>query len=151
MTNSKKTNSLQFLADELKKIGFNKKANRWMVSTNNITKLVELQSSSYWDGYYINLGVCFDELKKETVNNIASHDCHLVKRINPTPLEESFFSDENSVGKIVENIDTFFTKTSSVDWLKEHFPEDIKENGIEVMNIKVADLKHYIENGYSLK
>lgn len=145
MSSIEKKEHLNIFSQELKKIGFKKKANRWTIKGDIITKLIELQSSFYWNGYYINLGVCFNEIRGEDSKSIASYDCHLVRRVNPMALASTIFLDEEFVTSTIEEINAFFEKAASIEWLRNNFPKEIKIKNIELMNIKVIDFRNYLE------
>lgn len=51
----------------LKPLQYKKKGNKWFTSTEDLTKLIELQKSGYSNLYYVNYGVNFNKLDYEGV------------------------------------------------------------------------------------
>ncbi|MBF9254386.1 DUF4304 domain-containing protein [Pontibacter sp. 172403-2] len=53
-----KTKELKLKFDQsLKPLGYKKKGNKWSAVTKDLTKIIELQKSSYSNLYYVNYGV----------------------------------------------------------------------------------------------
>ena len=54
----------------LRPLNYKKKGNKWIIQTEDLTKIIELQKSGYSNLYYINFGISFNRLD---YNAVAPH------------------------------------------------------------------------------
>lgn len=60
--------------------GFKKKGNYWCLEKHGIWLVVELQRSAYSPGFYLNFGICYEELKGEVKGVPKGYEWHLRSR-----------------------------------------------------------------------
>lgn len=136
--------AIDFVFSYFKKEGFKRRGNKFVLINDEVTRIIEFQSSNYWRGIYINLGVYFSGLgDKPAVTQI--YDCHLSYRINSLPIVIEDYTDEGIMSDIIAGTVLFFKRACDFTWLLNGFPTNVNQEKIEVMNTTNDKLFAYLE------
>lgn len=98
---------VNIISEMLLPIGFKRKGNYWVVNGDAITKIVNLQKSSYSDSYYINYGYIINsiplgKLMMHVYNRVTSLEIEERKKIESLLDLESVVSDNQRAAGLRE-------------------------------------------------
>jgi hypothetical protein len=123
----KKEILIKQLIPEMKKKGYKKKNNNWMLKHDDLSFILNIQSSFYSDDYYINLGISINKLSNTNFPPI--NECHIWERLKVEITEISllckildkwieWYSDINTLRKkAIENKLPITTKKDAKTYL----------------------------------
>ncbi len=95
----------------LKPLGYKKKGNKWFTSTEDLTKIIELQKFSYPKLYYVNYGVNLNRLDfKEVLFHVYG------RHKNTLDLETTDYENLNKLtGETITQVTDKLTQLNSIN------------------------------------
>lgn len=138
-------NIVERIVNYFKEKGFKKRSNKLFKRTEDELLIIEFQSSRYFEGVYINVGVFFLGVADEKRLVIPVYDCHLEHRVNELAIEISDVGDEKITEKLIEPIVSFFDNATNIEWLLSDYPNNFKAKDISLQKFTYASFKEYLK------
>lgn len=126
-----KKDLVKFLDEIFAPLGFKRKGNNWVINSEELCKLINLQKSNYGNAFYVNYGYIIKGLELTTTthveNRLASTDKEEQKRItNLLDLEMEMPEDVRLkdlkkfiTNKIVVQMQSLNSKSDLLNYLKQ--------------------------------
>lgn len=144
-----KEDTFLMLNSVLEGFNYTKTGKYWRREGSNIIFVIQYQSSRYFDGFFLNLGVAFKELLSKKKRVIKIDDCHLIARYSQVfkdfnPSEKKVLSQkesENLKTNILKLLLPFIENLESKEFLIKNYREKVPN---EIWWLQNLDEEEYL-------